>query len=295
MLQPPHLQPGDTVAITCPAKKLDKPMDDVVALLTSWGLQVVLGQTVNASYHQFAGNDEMRAQEMQQFINNKSIKAIIAARGGYGCVRIVDAIDFSPLLTNPKWLVGFSDITVLHCALQSIGIQSIHGQMPITIPNSTALGIESLRKALFGESITIDYVPHFLNKQGLLLGKPGLIKGTLIGGNLSILVSLLGSVHELDYAGKVLFIEDVGEYLYAIDRMMHTLDRAGKLAHLKGLIVGGFTNLNDNPVPFGLSAEEIIYEIVKKYNYPIAFGFPAGHLSDNRALVLGQEFVLPNT
>ncbi len=288
MLQPPYLQPGDKIAITCPAKKLDKPMDDVIALLNTWGLEVVLGETVKASHHQFAGTDEMRAQEMQQFINDKSIKAIIAARGGYGCIRIVDKIDFTPMLKNPKWLIGFSDITVLHCALQSMGIQSIHGQMPVTIPNSTAAGIQSLKKALFGQQIEYNYKPN----KSTILGKSGTIKGTLIGGNLSILVSLLGSIHELDYTDKVLFIEDVGEYLYAIDRMLHTLDRAGKLAKLKGLIVGGFTQIQDNTPPFGQNAQEIIYEIVKKYNYPVIFDFPAGHLNDNRALVMGSQILI---
>ncbi|TAF43244.1 MAG: LD-carboxypeptidase [Sphingobacteriales bacterium] len=291
MIHPPYLQPGDKIAITCPAKKLDKPMDDAIALLNSWGLQVVLGQTVNASHHQFAGTDEMRAQEMQQFINDKSIKAIIAARGGYGCVRIVDKIDFSPMIKNPKWLVGFSDITVFHCALQSMGIQSIHGQMPITIPDSTSLGLQTLRKALFGEYINYNYQPNATT----FIEKHGEIKGTLIGGNLSILVSLLGSVHELDYTNKVLFIEDVGEYLYATDRMLHTLDRAGKLSKLKGLIVGSFTKTQDNPIPFGQSPEEIIYHKVKKYNYPVAFGFPAGHLNDNRALILGSGIFLHNS
>jgi len=291
MIQPPYLKVGDKVAITCPAKKLDKPIDDAIKLLNSWGLEIVLGKTVHGSFRQFADTDEMRALEMQQFIDDKSIKAIIAARGGYGCVRIVDKIDFTPMLTNPKWLVGFSDITVLHCALQSIGVQSIHGQMPVTLTSSTTLATESLRQALFGEKIIYNYRPTLDGGINGLL-KSGIVNGTLIGGNLSILVSLLGSINELDYNDKVLFIEDVGEYLYATDRMMHTLDRAGKLAHLKGLIVGSFTQTQDNPVPFGQTIEEIIFEIVKKYNYPVAFGFPAGHIDDNRALVLGSEILL---
>lgn len=291
MIKSPYLKIGDKVAITCPAKKLDKSIDAAIETLKSWGLEVVLGETVHASFRQFAGTDEMRELEMQQFIDDKSIKAIIAARGGYGCVRIVDKLDFTPFLTNPKWLVGFSDITVLHCALQSIGVQSIHGQMPVTLTNSTTLATESLRQALFGEKIIYNYRPTL---DGGINGlqKSGIVNGTLIGGNLSILVSLLGSINELDYNDKILFIEDVGEYLYATDRMMHTLDRAGKLAHLKGLIVGSFTQTQDNPVPFGQTIEEIIFEIVKKYNYPVAFGFPAGHIDDNRALVLGSEILL---
>ena len=282
MLLPPYLNVGDKVAITCPSKKLEKPMDEAVELLESWGLQVVLGETVNSAFHQFAGTDEFRAQELQGFIDDDNIKAIIAARGGYGCIRIIDQINFSPLLKNPKWLVGFSDITVLHCALQKIGVQSIHAQMPATIPGSSSAGLESLRKVLFGEEVSCTYSSHINNIQGNA-------QGILIGGNLSILISLLGSETDLDYTDKILFIEDVGEYLYAVDRMLRTLDRAGKLSKLKGLIVGVFTSLKDNPIPFGFSVEEIIYEVVKDYGFPVAFDFPAGHIDDNRALILGGD------
>ena len=257
-------------------------MDEAVELLESWGLQVVLGETVTSDFHQFAGTDEFRAQELQEFIDDDNIKAIIAARGGYGCIRIIDKIDFSPLLENPKWLVGFSDITVLHSALQKLGLQSIHGQMPATIPDSSSAGLESLRKVLFGEEVFYSYSSNPKNI-------PGIVKGTLIGGNLSILISLLGSETDLDYTDKILFIEDVGEYLYAIDRMVRTLDRAGKLSKLKGLIVGSFTSLKDNLIPFGFNVQQIIYEVVKDYGYPVAFDFPAGHIEDNRALVLGRE------
>ncbi len=197
MLQAPFLKAGDKIAITCPAKSLIKPMDDAIKLLSSWGLNVILGDTVHAKFHQFAGNDELRAQDFQRFIDDQDVKAIIAARGGYGSVRIIDQIDFSPLLTHPKWIIGFSDITVFHLHLQKMGLQSIHAQMPATIPDSTALGLESLRKALFGETLQYEIPAHPLNIQGTCHGE-------IIGGNLSILISLLGSKSDIDYRDKIL-------------------------------------------------------------------------------------------
>ncbi|MVN90705.1 S66 peptidase family protein [Mucilaginibacter aquatilis] len=285
-ITPPYLQKGDRVAIICPAKKLPKPMYDAVKLLKSWGLEVELGQTISASYNQFAGDDDLRAADLQQYINDTSIKAIFAARGGYGTVRIIDMVDFSKLLTHPKWIIGFSDITVLHAHLsRQLGLTTLHGQMPINIPDATATSVETLRKALFGEELTYNISAHTLNRIG-----EG--KGKLIGGNLAILISVLGSVSDYDYDGKVLFIEDVGEYLYSIDRMMYTLKRADKLKNLAGLIVGGFTDLKDNDIPFGQTAAEIIQAAVKEYDYPVCFDFPAGHVNDNYALKLGADVSL---
>ena len=281
-ITPPYLQKGDRVAIVCPAKKLPKPMHDAIALLQSWGLEVVLGETVTAGYHQFAGNDALRAQDLQQYINDDSIKAIFAARGGYGTVRIIDLVDFSRLTTHPKWIIGFSDITVLHAHLyRNYDLSTIHGQMPINIPDATATSVETLRKTLFGEELSYQIAPHPLNRTGKA-------EGVLIGGNLAILISVLGSVSDYDYNGKILFIEDVGEYLYSIDRMMYCLKRAGKLKNLAGLIVGGFTNLQDNDIPFGQTAQEIIKAAVEEYDYPVCFDFPAGHVSDNWAMVFGS-------
>jgi muramoyltetrapeptide carboxypeptidase len=283
---PPYLQKGDRVAIVCPAKKLPKPMDDAVALLNSWGLEVVLGQTTQASHHQFAGDDDLRAQDLQQFVDDPSIKAIFAARGGYGTVRIIDQVNFSSLEQHPKWIIGFSDITVLHAHLyQNLGLSTIHGQMPINIPDATITSLQTLQQALFSQSFQYTIAPHLLNR-------PGDAEGVLIGGNLAILVSLSGSVSDYDYSGKILFIEDVGEYLYNIDRLMRTLKRAGKLKHLAGLIVGGFTDVQDNDIPFGQTAYEIIKEVVEEYDYPVCFGFPAGHVQDNCALVLGMDTIL---
>lgn len=257
-------------------------MTDAIALLQSWGLEVVLGETLNLSFHQFAGDDDERAQDLQRFIDDNNIKAIIAARGGYGTVRIIDKINFDNMRQNPKWIVGFSDITILHTHLYSnYNLQSIHGQMPVNISDASAASLESLRKALFGEEIVYKLNPHKLNRSG-----KG--KGVLIGGNLSLLVAISGSVSDLNYDDKILFIEDVGEYLYSIDRMIRMLDRAGKLKNLAGLIAGGFSAIKDNDIPFGQTVEEIIMDVVGKYNYPVYFDFPAGHVPDNRSIILGR-------
>lgn len=281
-LAPPYLKKGDKVAITCPAKKLPAPMTDAIKLLQSWGLEVVLGDTLNASYHQFAGDDELRTKDLQRFIDDDGIKAIFAARGGYGTMRIIDHIDFNRFTKNPKWIIGFSDITVLHAHIHNnYNIQSIHGQMPINIPDASAKSLETLRKALFGEEVIYEIKSNPLNRAG-----EG--NGALIGGNLSLLAAISCSASDMDYSGKVLFIEDVGEYLYATDRLTRTLDRAGKLKNLAGLIVGGFTNVIDNDIPFGQTVPEIIMDVVKNYNYPVCFDFPAGHIPDNRSLIFGR-------
>ncbi|MXV13991.1 S66 peptidase family protein [Hufsiella ginkgonis] len=283
MILPPYLKPGDKVAITCPAKKLPGDIKDAVQLLESWGLEVVLGETVTASWHQFAGTDEQRRADLQRFMDDASVSAIIAARGGYGTIRIVDHLDFIKFVRRPKWIVGFSDITVLHSHLQArFGIASVHGQMPLTVPDSTKPSLESLRKALFGENVGYEYTSSHPNRGGSASAE-------LTGGNLTLLMVLNGSVSEVDFTGKILFLEDVGEQLYSVDRMLYHLDRAGKLSGLAGLIVGGFTSLKDDVnVPFGQTAEEIIAAIVEKYDYPVCFNFPAGHIDDNRALVLGK-------
>lgn len=281
-ITPPYLKKGDRIAITCPAKKLPKPMDDAVKLLQSWGLDVVLGETVNASFHQFAGDDDLRARDLQRFIDDDSIKAIIAARGGYGTVRMIDKVDFSNLQQQPKWLVGFSDITVIHAHVHAnFQLQSIHGQMPVNITDASAYSLETLRKALFGEEIVYDF-------HSLETNRTGEAEGILIGGNLTLLVSVLNSVSDFNYDHKILFIEDVGEYYYSVDRMLYTLKRAGKLKNLAGLIVGGFTEMKDNDIPFGQSVKQIVMDIVKDYNYPVCFDFPAGHLPNNTALVFGK-------
>jgi muramoyltetrapeptide carboxypeptidase len=282
----PYLKKGDKVAITCPAKKLPIPMTDAVNLLTGWGLEVILGDTVNASYHQFAGDDAFRAADLQRFIDDDSIKAIICARGGYGTIRMVDLVNFTPLQTTPKWLVGFSDITLLHAhVIANYNLPCIHGQMPLNIPDASAYSLETLRMALFGDELTYKIAPNLHNRFGEC-------NGTLIGGNLSLLLAISGSVSDMDYDGKILFIEDVGEYLYAVDRMLRALKRAGKLKNLAGLIVGGFTDLKDNDIPFGQALPQLVIDVVAEYNYPVCFDFPAGHVSNNCSLVLGNKLTL---
>lgn len=286
MIAPPYLRQGDTVAITCPAKSLPIPIDDAVALLESWGLKVILGETVHASWHQFAGTDELRTSDFQKFLDDNSVKAIFAARGGYGTIRIIDSIDFSGFEANPKWIIGFSDITILHSHINAVlHTQSIHGQMPLTIPDATKVSLETLRKALFNEPFHYEYLSTAENKSGTGTGM-------LIGGNLTLLLMMSGSVSEQDYKGRILFLEDVGEYFYSIDRMILSFKRAGILAGLKGLVIGGFTDLKDNDIPFGHTAEQIIMSHVKEYDYPVCFDFPAGHIEDNRALIFGREVTL---
>ena len=284
--QPPYLKKGDKIAIVCPAKKLPTPIDKGIAILESWGLEVVLGETVSGSHHQFSGTDELRTEDLQRFLDDSSVKAIIAARGGYGTIRIIDALNFTKFEANPKWIVGFSDITVLLSHLEAVlSTQSIHGQMPYTFEDSTPEALESLKKALFGEKDSFTY-------SSTVLGKDGVTEGELIGGNLSLLVALEGSVSEMNFDNKILFIEDVGEHEYSVDRMMRMLKRKGKLSKLKGLIVGAFNELDEESIYFGQTPEEIITELVAEYDYPVCFNFPTGHIDDNRAMVLGKDVSL---
>jgi muramoyltetrapeptide carboxypeptidase len=281
--QPAYLKKGDKVAIVCPAKKLKKPIDAAIAVLESWGLEVVAGKTVFASCNQFAGDDALRTADLQHFLDDPEIKAIIAGRGGYGTIRIIDDLDFSLFNEQPKWLVGFSDITVLLAhAFAALQTQSIHGQMPGTFDEGTPASLESLRKALFGEEISYVIEGHPVNREGEA-------EGILIGGNLTLLIAMEGSVSAMDYTDKILFIEDVAEQEYAIDRMLRILDRSGKLAQLQGLIIGAFNEIAEESIPFGQSVEELIMEIVKPYSFPVCFNFPVGHIADNCAMVIGEH------
>ncbi|WP_158796400.1 LD-carboxypeptidase [Pedobacter sp. L105] len=279
--QPAYLKKGDKVAIVCPAKKLKKDIGPSISVLEDWGLKVVVGKSVHAEYHQFAGDDQLRTEDFQAALDDTGIKAIIAARGGYGTVRIIDELDFSIYNQHPKWIIGFSDITVLLSHSTTLNTQSIHGQMPGVFEGASMESLETLRKALFGEALDYTYQSDHLQR-------PGEAEGILIGGNLSILISLEGSVSQMDYQDKILFLEDVGEHEYAIDRMFRTLKRCGKLAGLKGLVIGAFNGIQPEDIPFGQSPEQIIMEIVREYDYPVCFGFPVGHIQDNRALVLGK-------
>lgn len=278
---PPHLKKGDTVAILATARKIDaSTLQPGIKLLESWGLKVILGKTIGKELHQLAGPDWQRATDFQEMLDNPNVKAIWAAKGGYGTVKIVDRIDFANFKKNPKWIIGFSDVTVMHSHMNQMGFQTLHAMMAISAPSATVAAKESLRKALFGEKLSYTVPHHSFNK----LGKT---KGQIVGGNLSVLYSIQGSISEVDYKDRILFIEDLDEYLYHIDRMMTNLKRNGSLKNLKGIIVGGMTSMNDNDIPWGKNALEIIQEAVKDLNIPVAYNFPAGHIKDNRALILG--------
>ncbi len=287
MVTPPFLQKGDVVAIVSTARKISiEELNPALQLLESWGLKAIIGNTIEAEENQFAGCDELRATDFQQMLDDPDIKAIWCARGGYGTVRIIDKLDFSAFKKNPKWIVGYSDVTVLHSHIHNFGIETLHAQMCLEIKNKTDETVESIRKILFGEEYSIE-IPR---KDSF--ASSGIFSGELIGGNLSVLYSLCGSASEMKTDNKILFIEDLDEMLYHIDRMMMNLKRSGYLKNLKALIIGGMTEMKDNKVYFGKTAEEIIVELVKEYNYPIISNFPAGHIKDNRALIMGREVEL---
>ncbi|MFT3794637.1 S66 peptidase family protein [Flavobacterium sp.] len=282
MITPEFLQKGDTVAIVATARKIDAAtLQPAVKLLESWGLNVVLGKTIGKEDHQLAGPDWQRATDFQEMIDNPKIKAIWAAKGGYGTVRIIDRIDFTAFKKKPKWICGFSDVTVLHSHLNNMGIETIHSLMAVSAKTATPEAIESFRKALFGESLSYKLPDAPFNKNGKA-------KGELVGGNLSVLYSVMGSKSEIDYKGKILFIEDLDEYLYHIDRMMMNLKRNGYFDGLKAVVIGGMTEMNDNDIPWGKDALQIVQDVLKDYKFPIIYNFPAGHIKDNRAMIFGK-------
>ena len=284
MISPTFLQKGDTVAIVSTARKISEvEIKPALQLLENWGLKYVLGKTIGAEENQFAGSDDLRAADFQEMLDDPKIRAIWCARGGYGTVRIIDKLDFSKFKKNPKWIIGYSDITVLHSHIHNFGIETLHAQMCLEIQNKTAETSESIRKVLFGKDYTIEM------ERTDSFASLGILKGELIGGNLSVLYSLCGSASEMNTAGKILFIEDLDEMLYHVDRMMMNLKRSGYLKNLKALVIGGMTEMKDNKVYFGRTAEEIIIDLVKEYNYPVITNFPAGHIMDNKALILGRE------
>lgn len=280
---PPYLKKGDTVAIVCTARKfLPEDAKPAIDLLDSWGLKVKLGATIGLDTCQLGGTDLERAADFQNMMDDENIKAIWCSRGGYGTVRMVDLLDFTNFKKNPKWIMGFSDVTVLHSQANVERFASLHCIMPFTVPKASHEVKETLRKALFGEQIeyTIPSKPYDIQ---------GKVSGELVGGNLSILYSLLGSKSSLDTKNKILYIEDLDEYLYHIDRMMQNIKRNGYFENVKGLVVGGMTDMHDNEIPFGQNAVQIITAIAKEYNIPVCFDFPAGHLKDNRTLILGKH------
>lgn len=289
MITPDFLRKGDTVAIVATARKIDaQTLQPAIKLLESWGLHVVLGRTIGKEENQLAGPDWLRATDFQEMIDNPAIKAVWAAKGGYGTVRIIDRIDFTKFRKKPKWIVGFSDVTVLHSHLNNMNIETIHGIMAISAASASPDAIETLRKALFGEKLEYHMSAHPFNRTGKA-------EGEVIGGNLSVLYSVMGSKSEVDFKGKILFIEDLDEYLYHVDRMMMNLKRNGYFDQIKAVIIGGMTSMNDNDIPWGKDALQIIQDVLKDYKFPIIYNFPAGHMKDNRALILGKTISLEVT
>jgi muramoyltetrapeptide carboxypeptidase len=287
---PPYLKPGDTIGITCPAGFImEADIRSALGKITEWGYKARIGKTIGKKDFTFGGTDEERRNDMQEMIDDSSIKAILCARGGYGLVRIIDDIDFKKILKHPKWIIGFSDVTVIHSHLnRNYRLASIHSKMCNSFPDDWSKAepiqvetIDSIRKCLTGEKMRYLFTPHPKNRAGLA-------DGELVGGNLKTLESLAGSKSDIGTKDKILFVEDTGEYLYSIDRMFWNLKRSGKLSHLKGLIIGGFkAKKDDEGEEFGRTVEDIVLEKISEYNYPVCFDFPVGHQKNNFALKCG--------
>ncbi len=287
---PPYLQPGDTIGIVCPAGYMARERAQTcIDTLQSWGYQVKTGSTLGSdSTNYFSGTDDERLRDLQQIIDDDSVKAILCARGGYGVSRIIDRIDFRSFKKAPKWIIGFSDITVLHSHIYSrYKTASLHAPMAGAFNDGGATNeyVLSLKQALEGRKARYTCDTHEFNNRGEAVGD-------LVGGNLSLIAHLIGSDSDIKTRGRILFLEDVGEYRYNIDRMFHQLKRSGKLEKLAGLIIGGFSDMKDTERPFGESTEEIIYDLVKEYDYPICFNFPVSHAKENYALKVGVGYKL---
>jgi muramoyltetrapeptide carboxypeptidase len=287
---PPYLQKGDTIGIVAPAGYMPvERMQACIETLDSWGYTVQLGATTHSSsQNYFSGTDDERLNDLQEMLDDRNIKAILCARGGYGMSRIIDRINFKKFKKHPKWIIGFSDITVLHSHLFSkYKIASLHAPMAGAF-NEGAFSnqyIQSIKDALEGKPVHYECASHVFNKAGEA-------KGRLIGGNLALLAHLTGTDSDVKTKGHILFLEDVGEYLYNTDRLLVQMKRSGKLEKLAGLIIGGFTDVKDTERPFGKTAYEIIYEHVGEYKYPVCFGFPVSHEKENYALKIGVEHKL---
>jgi muramoyltetrapeptide carboxypeptidase len=285
MITPPYLKKGDKVAIIAPVRKVsESEITPAIEILNQY-FDVVLSPNLFAEHHQFGGTDTQRIMDLQWAINQKEIKAIFIARGGYGLIRIIDQIDFKPFVKSPKWIVGYSDVTVLHAHINTcFNVCTLHATMPFQFLQSTDATMATI-DTLMGEPLAYQYNASFK----CINGKT---KGLLVGGNLSLIHALSGSVSDLNTNKKLLFLEDLDEYLYHIDRMMFHLQRSQKLKNLNALIVGGMTDMKDNAIPFGYDAHEIIYNICKLYQFPVAFDFPAGHIQHNMPLILGKMYTL---
>jgi len=277
------LNPGDLIEILAPAKSIEKTrVDAAVKTLKAMGFSVRVSKYCLGSYNYFSGTISERLSDFQNAIDDDEVKAILCARGGYGCVQIVDKIQWANMLRNPKWIIGFSDVSVFHQKLWGMGLKSIHGTMPLNFSDNSVESLSTLKSALTTNSYSIK------SKQ-TKHDKAGSAKAILIGGNLSILYSLLGTDDHVDYNNSILFIEDLSEPIYHLDRMLYALSKAGVLSRIKGLVVGGMTDMTDTAVPFGMVYEEVILSHFEYRNIPLCFNFPAGHINDNRAIIIGSE------
>jgi muramoyltetrapeptide carboxypeptidase len=287
LVTPPYLKKGDTIAIVATAgtlKNREEELGRARRLAESWGLHVLYGKHLFNTAGYFSATDTERAEDFQKALDNPSIKAIWAGRGGYGTVRILDRLDFTKFKESPKWVIGYSDVTALHSHMHTLGFETIHAMMGTSLgndPNEIIETVSSFKKTLFGEKLSYSIVSVKENRKGTA-------KGQVVGGNLTLLVSMLGSSSEIDVSGKILFIEEVSEYKYTIDRMLQTLKRAGLFEKCKGLIVGDLSKIKTNSTKWGSSIEQLIYDVVAAYDFPILYEFPAGHEPDNRALILGR-------
>lgn len=285
---PDFLTKNDKIGIVAPARSvISAEIEEAVNVLGKAGLQVVLGKNLFGKENQFSGTDKERAEDIQEFLDNDEIKAILCTRGGYGSIRLLSLLNWDKFVNKPKWFVGYSDITVFHTFINNQNIASLHAPMIFNLsrPDFNRDCFSSMLEILFGNLKNIYFESHPLNI-------PGKAKGRLVGGNLSVIYSLRGTPADLKLKNCILFIEDIDEYLYHIDRMMMNLKYGGALDQLRGIIVGGMTDMKDNTVPFGLNANEIIASHVKDLGIPVCFGFPAGHDNTNEPLVFGQEVIL---
>ncbi len=283
---PKLLQKGDKIGIVAFAKKISlNEIQPAIKVFKSWGLKVVIGKTIGAEWNQFGGNDEERRADVQEMIDDQSIRALFSARGGYGSVRIIDQIDFNNFLQKPKWLIGFSDVTVFHSHInKNHNTPTLHASMPVFFHENTNEALTSIKDAIMDGKMQYKIQSQFPE-----YCKEGNVEAEIIGGNLSILYSLCGSSSSSNTQGKILFIEDLCEYLYHTDRMLQNLKRNGFFSNLSGLIIGNFNNMKDGPIPFGKSTEKMIFDFCKNSDIPIFTGFPAGHIKDNRALIFGEK------
>jgi muramoyltetrapeptide carboxypeptidase len=289
---PPYLKKGDTIGIVCPAGFMPfEKAETCINVLKTWGYKVKVGKTLGSQFNYFSATDEERLSDLQQMLDDDLVQAILCGRGGYGTGRIIDQINFKKFRKKPKWIIGYSDITVLHSHLYSrFNIASIHAPMAAAFNDEEYKNeyIQSLKKAIIGKKANYKCQIHPYNKTGEATGE-------LFGGNLSLIAHLIGTPSDINTKGKILFLEDIGEYLYNVDRMMYQLMRSGKLSNLSALVIGGFSEMKDTTVPYGQQVYDILNDVVKQYSYPVCFNFPVSHEKENYALKVGVEYTLKVT